>query len=146
MSKMTPKITIEKSKGQHIEMPITSERSKILTFRKRHWHLNDGIFQIRSTCFFDPGPPCRLKGRNFRGKKISQILAKFMNINSFFFPRKCLFAKIDSSKMFQNEWFTKIDSLKIFQKLMTCEYCSFCLIQFLLNQVFWRLSAILSFV
>ena len=34
MSKMTPKITIEKSKGQHIETPITSERSKILTFRK----------------------------------------------------------------------------------------------------------------
>ena len=55
---MTPKITIEKSKGQHIETPITSERSKILTFRKKHWHHNDGIFQIRSTYFFDPGPPC----------------------------------------------------------------------------------------
>ena len=27
---MTPKITIEKSKGRHIETPITSERSKIL--------------------------------------------------------------------------------------------------------------------
>ena len=34
-SVMTPKITIEKSKGQHIETQITSERSKILTFRKR---------------------------------------------------------------------------------------------------------------
>ena len=34
-SVMTPKITIEKSKGQHIEMPITSEQSKILTFRKK---------------------------------------------------------------------------------------------------------------
>ena len=34
MSKMTSKITIEKSKGQHIETPITSERNEILTFRK----------------------------------------------------------------------------------------------------------------
>ena len=57
---MTPKITIEKSKGQHIETPITSERSKILTFRKKRWNHNDGIFQIWSTCFVDPGPPCRL--------------------------------------------------------------------------------------
>ena len=57
MSKMTPKITIEKSKGQHIETLITSERSKILTFRKKRWQHNDRIFQIRSTCFFDPGPP-----------------------------------------------------------------------------------------
>ena len=56
MSKMTLKITIEKSKGQHIETPITSEWSEILTFRKKHWHHNNGIFQIRSTCFFDPGP------------------------------------------------------------------------------------------
>ena len=35
MSKMIPKITIEKSKDQHIEMPITSEWSEILTFRKK---------------------------------------------------------------------------------------------------------------
>ena len=54
---MTPKITIEKSKGQHIGTPITSELIKILTFCKKRWHNNDGIFQKRSTCFFDPGPP-----------------------------------------------------------------------------------------
>ena len=32
---MTPKITIEKSKGQHIETLITFERSQILIFRKK---------------------------------------------------------------------------------------------------------------
>ena len=57
---MSPKIIIEKLKGQHIETPITSERRKTLTFRKKRWHHNDGIFQIISTCFFEPGPPCRL--------------------------------------------------------------------------------------
>ena len=46
-----------------------------------------------------------LKGRNFRGKKISRIsriLAKFAKINSLFDPRKCQFAKINSRKIFQN--------------------------------------------
>ena len=57
MSKMTPKITIEKSKGRHIETLMTSEWSKILTFRKKRWQLIDGIFQIRSTYFFDPEAP-----------------------------------------------------------------------------------------
>ena len=54
---MTPKIAIEKSKGQHIETQITSERSKILTFSKKRLHHIDGIFQIRSTCFFRPRTP-----------------------------------------------------------------------------------------
>ena len=43
-----------------------------------------------------------LKGRNFRGKKISRIsriLAKFAKINSFFDPEKCQFAKINSREM-----------------------------------------------
>ena len=40
MSKMTPKITVEKSKGQDIETPITSERSKVFTFCKKRWHHN----------------------------------------------------------------------------------------------------------
>ena len=43
-----------------------------------------------------------LKGRNFRGKKISRISAKFAKINSLFDPRKCQFAKIDSREIFQN--------------------------------------------
>ena len=46
-----------------------------------------------------------LKGRNFRGKKISRISriqAKFAKINSFFDPRKCRFAKINSREIFQN--------------------------------------------
>ena len=58
---MIPKITIENSMGQKIETLITSERSKILTFRKKRWYHNNGIFQMRSTCIFDPGPTCRLK-------------------------------------------------------------------------------------
>ena len=70
-----------------------------------------------------------LKGRNFRGKKISRIsriLAKFAKINSFFDPRKCRFAKINSREIFQNWWFAKINSRKIFQEFMKCEYWSFC--------------------
>ena len=43
-----------------------------------------------------------LKGRNFRGKKISRILTKFAKINSFFDPRKCQFAKINSREIIQN--------------------------------------------
>ena len=77
-----------------------------------------------------------LKGRNFRGKKISRIsriLAWFAKINSFFDPQKCRFTKINSLIIFQNWWFTKINSLEIFQQLMKCEYWSFCLIQCLLN-------------
>ena len=63
-----------------------------------------------------------LKGGNFRGKKILRVLrslAKFAKIDSFFDPRKCQFAKINSRK--------------IFQKLMKCEYKTFCLIQCPLN-------------
>ena len=40
-----------------IGTPITSEQSKILTFHEGRWLRNDRIFQIRSTCFFDPGLP-----------------------------------------------------------------------------------------
>ena len=43
-----------------------------------------------------------LKGRNFRGKKISRNLAKFAKINSFFDHRKCQFAKINSREIFAN--------------------------------------------
>ena len=46
-----------------------------------------------------------LKGINFRGKKISrisQILAKYARLNSFFDPQKRPFAKINSSKFFMN--------------------------------------------
>ena len=53
-----------------------------------------------------------LKGRNFRGKIISRILAKFAKINSFFDPEKCRFAKINSRE--------------IFQELMKCKNWSFC--------------------
>ena len=67
-----------------------------------------------------------LKGRNFRGKKISRISAKFAKINSFFDPEKCRFAKIYSRGIFQTWWFAKINSRKILQKLMKCEYLSFC--------------------
>ena len=45
-----------------------------------------------------------LKGRNFRGKKISRIsriLAKFAKTNSLFDPRKCRFAKIIPAKYFK---------------------------------------------
>ena len=56
-----------------------------------------------------------LKERNFRGKKISRILAKFAKIKSFFDPRKCRFAKINSREIFQNWWFAKINSREIFQ-------------------------------
>ena len=52
-----PKITIEKLKGQHIETSITSEQNEILTFPKKHWHHNKGIFHIKSTCFIDPYQP-----------------------------------------------------------------------------------------
>ena len=70
-----------------------------------------------------------LKGRNFRGKKISRIsriLAKFAKINSLFDPRKCQFAKIDSREIFQNWWFAKINSREIFQELKKNEYSSLC--------------------
>ena len=70
---MTPEITIEKSKGQHIETPITSERSKILTFRKKRWNHNDEIFQIRSTCFLTPDPPCRLNVKTRNQKIFSSV-------------------------------------------------------------------------
>ena len=52
-----PKITIEKSKGPTHWNADNFERSKILKFRKKGWHHNYGIFQIRTTCFFYPGPP-----------------------------------------------------------------------------------------
>ena len=63
-----------------------------------------------------------LKGKNFRGKKIS----KFAKINSFFDPRKCRFAKINSREIFQNWRFAKINSREIFQELMKGEYWSLC--------------------
>ena len=52
-----------------------------------------------------------LKGINFRGKKISrisQILAKYAKLNSFFDPQKRPFAKINSSKFFMNWWTANI--------------------------------------
>ena len=87
-----------------------------------------------------------LKGRNFLGKKISRISAKFAKIHFFFDCPKCRYAKINFREIFQNWRFAKINSRKIFQELMKCEYWSFCLIQCLLNQVFSRPSAIYSFV
>ena len=45
-----------------------------------------------------------LKGRNFRGQKISRIsriLAKVAKLNSFFEPRKIRFAKINSREISQ---------------------------------------------
>ena len=68
-----------------------------------------------------------LKGRNFRGKQISRIsrnLAKVARINSFFDPRKFLFAKINSREIIQNWWFAKINSREIFQELIKCKYWS----------------------
>ena len=59
--------------------------------------------KLSSKIFLWFGP--YLQGRNFRGKKMSQIsliLAKFAKINSFFDPRKCRFAKINSREIFQN--------------------------------------------
>ena len=57
---MTPEISIEKSKGQHIETSITSERSKILTFLKKRLNHNNEIFQIRSAFFFTLDHPLAL--------------------------------------------------------------------------------------
>ena len=101
--------------------------------------------------YSNDAPYCRLpfKGKNFRRKKISrisQILAKFAKINSFFDPQKCWFAKINSREIFQNWWFAKIDSREISHELIKDEYWSFCLVQCLLDQVFLRPRAILSFV
>ena len=79
MSKMIPKITIEQSKNQHIETPITSEWSKILTFRKKRWHHKDGIFQRKSTCFFDPGPPCCLN----RPGNLTNLKIQFRTIKQY---------------------------------------------------------------
>ena len=67
-----------------------------------------------------------LKERNFRGKKISRILAKFAKIKSLFDPRQCRFAKINSRETFQTWWFAKINSREILQELMKCNYWSFC--------------------
>ena len=46
---------------QKFKNPITLERKKIFSFRKKCWNRSKKFFQIRSTFFFEPGPPYRLK-------------------------------------------------------------------------------------
>ena len=59
----------------------------------------------------------------------------------------CWFVKINSSEFsLQNSWFAKINPHENFHELMNREYWSFCLIQCLLNYVFWRPSIIQSFI
>ena len=115
-----------------------------LTFRRKRWKYSNN--KISSVCFltpitlhiicdfymkiFDTATQflTYLKGRNFRGKKISRIsriLAKFAKINSFFDPEKCRFAKINSREIFQTWWFAKINSREILQELMKYDHWSF---------------------
>ena len=56
-----------------------------------------------------------LKGRNFRGKKISRIFFKFVNISSLFDPRKCRFAKINFAQFFKIGVSRKLIPAKFFK-------------------------------
>ena len=108
--------------------------TKIFSIGISHWCLKVSIswkffflillpkHNLKSTIILTKDWHNYLKGRNFRGKKISQILrilAKFAKFDSFFDPKLCQFAKINSHE--------------IFQKFMNREYWSFCPIQCLLN-------------
>ena len=126
-----------------------STKGRKIVFEKNHesvrdlspqgeskWSLRPEVLSFMIGSIRKQGLKHYLKRRNFRGKKISRIsriLTKVAEINSFFDPRKCQFAKINSREIFQNWWFAKINSREIFQELMKCKYWSFCLIQSLLN-------------
>ena len=61
ITKIDPSFSNIKVKTPKIELVISSERSWILTFRKKRWNHSNEFFKISLTCFFDPGPPYRLK-------------------------------------------------------------------------------------
>ena len=57
ITKNDPPFSYIKVKTPKIELVISSERSWILTFRKKRWNHSNEFFKISLTCFFDPGPP-----------------------------------------------------------------------------------------
>ena len=105
MSKVTPKITIEKSNlSQHIETPITSERSRILTFRKKRWHHKDGIFQVRLNVFLTAGPPPVA----LRNTSTSNFLSKSFRESNDPKIQKVIFYGKGKSKLCTRQVLTKI--------------------------------------
>ena len=57
ITKNDPPFSYIKVKTPKIELVITSERSWILTFRKKRWNHSNQFYKISLTCFFDSGPP-----------------------------------------------------------------------------------------